>query len=224
MLANTINKKWSNGIKIIKTHFSTSWHILLISFIFRITRIRHLTYPLGLIHRQYLKEIWRSYSAIISNPKFSLNILNEQPIYVFLLKNLYIISGKSPDGLVFLARVMGSIFLHLSLILIYKINEMVFGEITAKFTAFLYSISPYVVFIGIGIQRQTLMWLFGLCAIYFFLKYLRTEKNKFIMANMCFSLLSLMSKFTCVYFIFTCLVLLILFYSKLEPRRKGHHF
>ncbi|MFX0141825.1 MAG: glycosyltransferase family 39 protein, partial [Candidatus Hodarchaeota archaeon] len=206
------NEAQQSKLEPIKSFFLTYWGTLLVGFCFCITRLRYITYPLGLVHRQVVKEGYRSYEAITSSREFSF-VIYEQPIFVILLEILYNITGKSPDNLVIWARIMGFIFSAISLIIIYKISEMAFGDIAAKFASFLYSLSPYGIFLNLGIQRETLMWLFGLSAIFFLLKYLETENAKYIIFNLAFSILAILTKLTGFYFLFTSIISLVLFYS-----------
>ena len=138
----------------------------------------------------------------------------EQPFYNFLLELGYQISGKSPDILVLWGRVLGFLISMLTLIIIYKITKLIFGEIAAKFSAFLYSVSPYGIILGVGIQRENLMWFFGLCAIFFLLRYLETEEQKNIILNLAFSFLAILIKFTGIYFLFASIVSLIFLYTR----------
>lgn len=215
-VSKNADENYSNILETLNCFFSTNWTILLIGFVFSITRIHYLTYPLGLLHRQIVKEGFRSYEAVTGGAKLSFEGYFELPIFVLLLEIGYNIFGKSPDGLVFWGRSLGFISSILILILIYKITEIAFGDIAAKFAAFLYAICPYGIFVDIGIQRETLMWLFGICAIFCILKYLETDKQKYVFLNLTFSLLAILTKFTGIYFLFASIASLILFYS-LKP-------
>ena len=62
--SKNIDENYSNILETLKNFFSTNWTILLIGFVFSITRIHYLTYPLGLLHRQIIKEGFRSYEAV----------------------------------------------------------------------------------------------------------------------------------------------------------------
>ncbi|MFX0022559.1 MAG: glycosyltransferase family 39 protein [Candidatus Hermodarchaeota archaeon] len=212
-----MNETQPNKLESIKKIFFTYWSVLLIGFIFSITRIRYLTYPLGLMHRQPVKEGYRSYEAVTASESFGIpifqNIYLEQPIYVFILEIGYHLLGNSPDGLVLWGRCIGFILSAITLIILYKISELIFEDITAKFAALLYALSPYGISLGIAIQRETLMWLFGLCAIYWIIKYIKTNEEKYIIFNLIFSVLSVLTKLTGFYFLFTSIVSLILFYS-----------
>ncbi|MFX0138999.1 MAG: glycosyltransferase family 39 protein, partial [Candidatus Hodarchaeota archaeon] len=205
VLNENVDEIQPNKLETIKKFFTTSWSILLIGFIFSIIRIRYLLYPLGLMHRQPVKEGYRSYEAITFTEEFKIPFLQgiviEQPIYVFLLEIGYFLFGKSPDGLVLWGRCLGFFLSALGLILVYKISEIIFGDFAAKFSAFLYSLSPYIISVGIAIQRETLMWLFGLCALYFLLRYIQENENRYIILTLIFSILSFMTKLTGLYFL-----------------------
>ena len=96
------------------------------------------------------------------------------PIFDLITASLFGIIGIS----VFTARLVSVIFAVLSLIIVFKISNKMYGQKTALFSAILFGVMPGFVWLSRVAMIETMLVFFFTTSMYFFYNWMSVHKNK----------------------------------------------
>jgi hypothetical protein len=116
----------------------------------------------------------------------------EFTLYPALIAGTYEIFGIHD----YLGRVWAFIFSLGAMFFFFKLARLYLGDVFAVFAALFFAFNPLVVEISTAIQPEGLMIFTYLAAVYFFLRWLDSEKNKFFWPAVIFTALTILAKAT----------------------------
>ena len=116
----------------------------------------------------------------------------EFTLYPALIAGTYEIFGVHD----YLGRVWAFIFSLGAMFFFFKLARFYLGDVFAIFAALFFAFNPLVVEISTAIQPEGLMIFTYLAAVYFFLRWLDSEKNKFFWPAIIFTALTILAKAT----------------------------
>src|SRR3989344_5115672 len=118
-------------------------------------------------------SVYHSQQSIIHNFKWSFT-LAYLPLYNMLLAAWEKVFGLSEFGM----RVPSSVFGILSIVMIYKIASFMYSRKVGIYASLILALSPFHVYYSQEVRVYTLFVFTALLSIYFYLRYIRSQRKK----------------------------------------------
>lgn len=137
------------------------------------------------------------------------------PLYYFVLALIFSILKNG----VFLASIANILLFGISACLLFKILKEIFNIKVAILSACIYAVYPITVFYSIGLFTEPLAMTLLLGALFYYVKYLKSEKLNYFLFSVLFSILAALTKEVLIVLIPCMFLLLDVIYKKTVSKR-----